>query len=358
MTPNRRTSARRIPRVRRFLWRWVLPVWLAGVSVSASPACGQPPQPGVELREGAAVRQTGRRNVRIEARWIVASPSIVLTDCHGVVITGCDLNSIQLNGCTDVVIENNTVHDSDRVGVGLDECREVVVRGNRFSRVSSGVYAHRSSGVRVLSNRCEDVRGPMPRGQMVQFDKVTGSGNEVAFNLALNRFGQSRPEDVVSVYQSRGTPDAPIDVHHNLILGDPTRGSSGKSDSGSGIMLGDGGGAFQVARQNLLLSPGQVGIGVAGGEHIAVTGNLVRGAASDVSNVGIYAWNQSGKPGGNITVTDNAVHWTNADGVANDLWFGEGFGRVREAGNTPRATDLLALRSLWRRWLAAFVAAK
>lgn len=155
----------------------------------------------------------------------------------------------------------------------------------------------------------------------------------IAGNFARNFQGKSQPEDMVSIYQSAGEADDPMVIEGNYLMGDPVKGSEGKSGSGSGIMLGDGGGAHLVCRGNVLVSPGQVGIGVAGGEEIKVEGNVVIGRQSDVSNVGIYVWNQSGKPGGKVTVRDNRVWWINKAGVSNGWWPGEGFAEVVDEGN-------------------------
>lgn len=297
---------------------------------SPADAAPAPPPPMVER---LPVQLQGQNNVTLLNLRIKAPMSVRLEDCHGVIIDHCDLRNIQLVRCTNVRILNSYLHHAPMSAVELDDCDAVLIQNNRIERVSTGVYAHRSRRIRVRGNLCLDVQGPMPRGQMVQFDKVTGPGNEVAYNRAVNRRGHSHPEDVISVYQSQGTADSPIDIHHNVLLGDPDHGSDGKSDSGSGIMLGDSGGRFQRARSNVLLSPGQVGIGVAGGADITVEGNLVRGDRSDVSNVGIYAWNQSGAPGGGVTIARNLVHWVNARGEPNDYWDGGGFAKVTEAGN-------------------------
>ena len=106
-------------------------------------------------------------------------------------------------------------------------------------------------------------------------------------------------------------------------------------------MLGDndtkggGGGGNQICRKNILVSPGQVGIGVAGGDNILVQGNTVIGGQSDVSNVGIYAWNQSNAPGGTITVSNNRVSWTGKDGTPNNWWQGTGFASVKLENANP-----------------------
>jgi hypothetical protein len=117
----------------------------------------------------------------------------------------------------------------------------------------------------------------------------------------------------------------PILIENNFLMGDPIKGSTDKSKSGSGIMLGDASGAYLTVRGNTLLAPGQVGIGVCGGSHITVEKNVIWGLSSSVANVGIYTWNQSKKPGTDITVTGNTVAWWNAKGSKSSYWDGKGF---------------------------------
>ncbi len=292
--------------------------------------------------------------MRIRGLRIGAEPSVVLEDCRDVVIEASDLRSVRLVDCTGVRVTGCVFRDASSAGVELDECDDVLIEGSRFERVASGVYAHRSRRVRVLGNVAVDVQGPIPRGQLVQFDKVSGPGNAVGYNVAINHRGTSRAEDAVNLFESRGTPTEPIRVHRNLLLGDPATGSDGFSDSGSGIMLGDGGGRFQAAEANVLINPGQVGVGVASGGEIAVVGNLVLGEPSDVANVGVYAWNQyedSRFTAGAVTIRDNRIQWVNADGTVNHLWVGDGFPAVHDRDNEPGEPGL----HRWRhRWEAVF----
>ncbi len=184
---------------------------------------------------------------------------------------------------------------------------------------------------KVIGNYVEDVQGPFPRGQLAQFDKVSGDGNCVSQNYGINFAGRSTPEDMINIYKSHGTEKSPIMIEKNFLCGDPDKGSAGKSKSGSGIMLGDGGGRHIQCRENSLFAPGQVGIGVCGGSNISVEKNQVFGLASNVANVGIYVWNQSKAPGADIAVRHNIVAWKNARGDNSSFWQGAnngGFERV------------------------------
>lgn len=309
-----------------------VPVPAADVAEDA-PTADQSIRP-ISPTPSEAIVLRNQKSVRIEGLQIDDDVSIDLQDCEDVVIIACDVRSIRAGNVKRLRIYNSFIHDSTHNAVNLDECDDVVVQGNRIERVATGVYAHRSTAVQVVGNLCIDVQGPMPRGQLTQFDKVTGPNNLILGNFAINYHGQATPEDMINLYQSTGTAESPIRVENNTLFGDPQRGSQGLSDSGSGIMLGDGGGRHQLCTGNTLLNPGQVGIGVAGGGDIAVTHNLVYGEKSDVANVGIYTWNQyKDQPTGDVLVADNRVAWVNAQGRNNSYWNGNGFTNVTQRNN-------------------------
>ena len=152
-------------------------------------------------------------------------------------------------------------------------------------------------------------------------------------NYAINDDGQSYPEDVISLYASKGTKSSPILIEDNYLTGDPKKGSFNKSKSGSGIMLGDSGGSYLTCRRNIIIDAGQVGIGVAGGSFVRVEDNLIYGRKSNVSNVGLYLWNQSGVPSDHVTITRNRVYWVSRSGEENSWWDGGGVQDVELSGN-------------------------
>jgi hypothetical protein len=289
-----------------------------------------------------AISATGVKGQKLNQVKIEADPSIELVNATDVTITACEVKSIKLSGCKKIRIYNCWFHDSKAPAVHLDGCEDVLVQGCRIERVASGLYAHQSTGVQFIGNYVENVIGPMPRGQMVQFDKVTGKQNVIRNNHAMNLLDRSRPEDMISIYESSGTAESPILIEENFLSGDPKAGSEGKSKSGSGIMLGDGkGGQYIVCRKNVLLAPGQVGIGVAGGGTITVSDNIIIGSKTDVSNVGLYVWNQSKQEGGEVVVRGNKVHWMNAQGAPNPYWNGGGFSKVTVDENAFQDDKLL-----------------
>ena len=280
-----------------------------------------------------AIRWEGRDHETVDAKKIGGPLSIRLESCSGIVISTCDLNSIELINCRDVTIRNCWIHDSERVAVLLGSCRQVVVEGCRIESVVSGVYAVGGQGIQVRGNFVRNVTGPFPRGQAAQFDSVTGAGNAICDNYVINERGKSRPEDCINLFKCTGTAESPILVENNYLTGDPIVGSQDKSPNGSGITLGDYGGEHIVCRKNTILSAGQMGIGVAGGHFIRVEDNFVFGLKSNVTSLGMYVWNQSAQPSDHVTIARNRVSWVSKDGEETSWWDGGGVQQLTETDN-------------------------
>jgi hypothetical protein len=287
----------------------------------------------VPLQASLAVRIEGKNHEAFDALRIKEDASIVLSHCTDITISCCDLHSIDLAECTHVIIRNCWIHDSPHCGVQTFHCQDVIVEGCRIEHVATGVYAVDSKDIQAAGNFVRNVQGPFPRGQMVQFDNVTGGKCAIRGNYAINEFGKSNPEDVINLYQSKGETGAPIVIEDNYLMGDPAKGSAGKSKTGSGIMLGDLGGAHLLCRRNIILSAGQVGLGVAGGTFIEVEDNLILGTRSEVSNNGLYAWNQSKVPSDHVVIARNRVNWVDQHGEQNPWWKGGGIGGLQVADN-------------------------
>ena len=254
----------------------------------------------------------GKNNVVLNGLSIIAGdrPAIEISNCTNLRISGCNLS----NG-TGV----------EALGIKLFRCINVTIEDCYLTNLSSGVLASTSTRVYINGNKMLNMQGPMPRGQFVQFIDCYGSGNKIMNNRLENTLGKSRPEDAISIYQSDGTPDSPITVQGNWIRG------GGPSKTGGGICLGDGGGGWQVASDNILVNPGQYGIGIASGQNMSILRNKVFASQSEFTNVGILAWNQYLKPCGNINIDGNEVNWTASAGYKNPFWNGNNCGLI--AGN-------------------------
>jgi len=342
MRSNARTAAPSSGRTgRRLLAAAAMAVagMAAVTSADAQPAAVKAPRSAV-LQPQEPIVLRGRKDHVIQGVKIVPNggkinAGITLENCENVTIACCEIGpleapGIDVSGSKGVKIVNCWIHDTGtKLGVRLYKCADVLVQGSRMERISTGVYALESTGVQVLGNYVEDVQGPMPRGQLSQFNNVTGEGNAVSHNYGVNFADKSHPEDMISLFKSEGTEKSPILIEKNYLVGDPEKGSENKSKSGSGIMLGDGGGRHLLCRENVLIGSGQVGIGICGGASITVEKNVLYGLASNVANVAVYVWNNSKTPGAaDIVVRGNLAAWKNAKGGDSSFWQGGGFERV------------------------------
>lgn len=235
----------------------------------------------------------------------------------GLAITNPKGHCIQLSNCKNIKIVNCKLGPSKGNGVDIYSCQGITIEFNWMEEIQSGVYALDSKSIVVENNQVKNVQGPFPRGQMAQFDKVNGGGSRINYNRCENIPEASYPEDAVNIYKSNGTEDDPIQVIGNWIRG------GGPSESGGGIMTGDGGGSYILVEDNILVNPGQYGIAIASGTHIMIMNNLVYGKQLPFANVGLYVWNQYDSECADNIVEGNIINYTNKDGVKNPCWDAE-----------------------------------
>ena len=264
-----------------------VPSGVIGVPGFESP----PPRPA-----SGQVRVSGRSNVVIE--------NLHITNPNGPCVV--------VSGSSNITIRNSTIGPCGDQGVYITDSDNVLVSGNYITETNQGVLAHRSDSIRVNENAFA-----YTGRNFVQFDKVDGPSSSISSNRGANALGGSNAEDLISVYQSNGTASSPIRVENNHLK------NGGPSRSGTGILLGDGGGSHQVAEGNVLVDPGQVGIGVAGGYDMTIRNNTIYSSSHYWSNVGIYAWDISASCG-SVEIVGNSVDFTAAGGYSNGFWNGGG----------------------------------
>jgi parallel beta-helix repeat protein len=249
-----------------------------------------------------------------------SSPAIDLYNKHNMTIsaksiTGGSAPLIKLTNCSNITITGNRLSNSKDVGIYLYNCKNITITDNFFTRVSTGVYAdHTGGGIVVNNNQFLNMQGPFPRGQFVQFNNVKGPRSSISNNKGENIIGRSYAEDAISLYQSEGTPGNPILIKGNLIRG------GGPSQSGGGIMLGDNGGAYLYASDNILVDPGQFGMAISGGHHITIVNNSIYGKQQSFTNVGLYVNDIGGWKTWDCKVTNNKVRYYNKTNYQNNAW--------------------------------------
>jgi len=306
------------------------------VSPSSSTLSSSATTPGTKL-PASLITTT---NVAMSGKAYIVSNVINLTGVHDLTISGKSIAGgnvpcISLTNCSNIHITNCRLVNSTTTGVNLYKCVNIVVDSSYISNVSTGVYASTCQSIKVLRNQMKNMVGPMPRGQFVQFNTVSGAGNQVIANKCENIMGSSTPEDAISMYMTNGTATSPVIISWNWIRG------GGPSKTGGGIILGDDGGSHQTAENNTLVNPGQYGIGVAGGTNLEILNNKIYAAQNTFTNVGVCVWNQytniSASSG--ITASGNQVNWTNSAGALNPDWNAGNCGTVTGwSSNTWGAT--------------------
>ncbi|MFM9882897.1 MAG: hypothetical protein ACKVQT_07715 [Burkholderiales bacterium] len=255
------------------------------------------------------------------------TPSGPITLTSGQVVTGLQITNpsgpcINGSGVTNVRITNNKIgpcgSTDTGVGVNLYQAGGIRVDHNSFDDIASALYVIQGGNDIVFEqNHATRIRGPLPRGQMVQFNNVRGTGHKVMCNVSDQTTPGylAGPEDHVSMYASSGTAASPIDIAFNKIRG------GGPSQTGGGMLAGDTGSDNVTIRDNILIHPGQYGIAIAGGSNIRLLRNRVYSrTVFPWSNIGAYVWSQYGASCSGNEVRGNQAFYLSRNGVANPFW--------------------------------------
>ena len=255
-----------------------------------------------------------------------ASSPISLSNQSNITISGDSINvgnggtvGIKLNNCTNVHITKCKVMNSTNDGIQLNNCTNVTVDSCSVSNVRAGVNAMQCTTVKVNNNQFLNMNGPFPSGNFVQFNNVNGGGSQIAYNKCEDVAGVAQhPQDGLSVYQSNGLPGDSIMVIGNYIRGGQVQHDSG---GGAGIVLGDVGGSYQVARYNVLVNPGAVGAQVQGGSHIKMDHNTIFSTSTPFTMTGLAYGNYSGAASSDVTISYNKVKYFQTSGAEMDAWW-------------------------------------
>lgn len=285
--------------------------------LAVSTSYGQEIEPGARYtgtyNKSQPIRHVGKKNIVIQGLEIsnTSSSCIALYNCENITIKNCKFSS-----------------SFTHIAVFMDNCKNITVIDCTFENIQSGVVAHKSQSIKVEFNDFTNVLGRLKganrAGVMAQFDKVSGTGNSINYNVCENIPDKSSTGDIINLYSSHGTANSPIVIKGNWIRG------GGPSKVGGGIILGDMGGSYQIAENNILVNPGQYGVSVAGGNDMTLRNNKVYASRKPFNNVGVYANNfyPSVSKSYNITVEKNEINYTNKNGVLNNTWFGNNMGVI------------------------------
>ena len=274
---------------------------------------------------------------------------------NGNTVRGLEINNyndfgIYSSGLEDLVVKDvdfNVIavdkNGQSRGAVMLFDAENIEITDSQFSNVASSVRFVSSRGpLRVEANSA------LNSGRnFFQCDKCSGGGIRINRNSMEReqQVGTQPLEDWINIYQSNGLADDPIQVNYNR-----ARGHS-ESKSGSFIMLGDDGGSHQLARGNIGVNPGQVGIGIAGGSHIRVENNKMFSEAWEGSNVAFYSARYSEECGNHVFAeSGNVAHWRSSTGRLNRSWTDENCGTTMGQIRSRVAEDLTMSAEIWDEW--------
>ena len=275
-------------------------------------------------------------------------------------LTGNTIRGVEIRNYTDFGLyssgfNNLVVKDVNFSVIGVDksgqshgavtfsDAKNVEITASTFSNVASSVRFVSSRGPLLVTENSATNSGR----NFFQCDKCNGADIRINRNSMEHeqQVGTQPLEDWINIYQSNGLDDDPIQVNDNR-----ARGHS-ESKTGSFIMLGDSGGSFQTAQGNIGVNPGQVGIGIAGGNHISVENNKMFSEAWEGSNVAYYSALYAEECGNHtFPSSGNIAHWRNSSGQLNRSWTDEKCGVSMVQIRSRVAEDRSIDAEIWNEW--------
>lgn len=293
---------------------------------------------GLTVRTTQLVATTGQVIENLKISTTNGSCIVIPSGVTNVTIRNCEIGpagsnyaadgnkgiDIQSN-CTDILIDRCIIHD-----------------------VSTGVYAYQGKHpISVKRSYFYNIRGPQPRGQMVQFNSVkTGTApSQIVYNISdakpgvrygvehgLGKSQGGGVEDHINMYDSPGLSAAqPTEIAYNRL-----RGGHSTSNSGSGMILGDGAtqSGYQYAHHNIIVNVRNVGIGVAGGTTCRVEDNRIfMGTDGLYTNIAMYVNNYSANACTLHSFLRNRTWCFNGSGQ-NNYWNSGNCTNVTQSNNT------------------------
>jgi len=174
----------------------------------------------------------------------------------------------------------------------------VLIQDSFFNNVSQSIRFQDSNGtghIHVLNNEALNTGFGF-----FQCNGCDSKGYDIKINdnsiEHTTKYGKDDLFDFISIYKSKGTANNYIQVNNNRArINLSGNNANGVSQFGCAILLGDEGGEYQEAVNNIGVNPGACGIGLAAGEHMYVSDNKMFSQAvqPEISNVGYYSANYS-----------------------------------------------------------------
>jgi parallel beta-helix repeat protein len=247
-------------------------------------------------------------------------------------------NGFTLSNVTNVHITNCKIINTKNFAMLINNSSNITIDNCLIKNVGFGIYVQGSSKtIKVNNNQIQNINGvnTSTLGHAIQFNGVSGGGNQINNNRVENIAGQAlHPHDQINVYKSNGLPGDSIQVIGNWVRGGQTSLWPTSGSGAAGIVVGDVGGSYQVCRNNIVVNGGRVGIQAQGGTHIKVDHNQVYGAKLPITQVGLAWGNWSGTSTSDVTYAYNKVKWYNSAGSEVDHYENNSNGSVKLVSNT------------------------
>lgn len=280
------------------------------------------------VAESSALKGKSNISFKSNTRSVFVSHAVInLSGVSNQTIRGDSINPlnadtacIYLYNCTNIHITRCKLMNSGSYGIYMQGCSNILIDSCLITNVRAGVLAVLcpSGQIRVLSNQMQNMKGPYPHADFVQFDQVAGTFNRISFNKLENQGLDTinyLPEDGINCYKSSGTSTDNIAIVSNEIRG------GGPSRTGAGIVVGDGGGNYISVTGNTLVNTGYGGINCAGGSNNSVTNNRIYSQTEPWSGFGLASTNFTGVTSSGNTMSGNLVNWTTYSGSTRDtVW--------------------------------------
>jgi hypothetical protein len=222
------------------------------------------------------------------------------------------------NGASNVTFKRCKFINTTYFAMLLNGCKNVTVDSCFFSNIGFGIYAQ-SGSAQIQVTNCQflnvnGITGEL-KGHSIQFNNVNGAGNKINNNRIENIAGKAlHPHDQISLYNCNGTQASVIEIYSNLIRGGQQYfwpGSTASSSGATAIGVGDTGGSWQVAKNNIIVNPGFIGIQNSAGSNnnIVVDSNEIFGDTSPIAGAGLVY-----QGGTKITYSNNKVNYVRPNG--------------------------------------------
>jgi hypothetical protein len=254
---------------------------------------------------------------------------ISLNGVNDMTITGDSLSSITLTNCNRIHIFKCRLQGSTGKAINISGGSDITIDSTYIENVQQGIYAQNAARIIIKHNYIHNVLGaPSPATyHPIQINNVTHAhidSNKIEEDPVVTQYSH----DQISIYKSNGTIGDSVTVIGNWIRfgqqvmnGSGPGGFTGGNNGACAINLTDSGGSLQVARDNLIINGGYIGIQIDGaGTSAKADHNKIYSSRTDISLVGIsYYTTTHVYPGpSSVEISYNKLNWSkNSGGIYN-----------------------------------------